>query len=190
MPGLALHLLQRFRQLQAAGTAATCGTVAGLPLKGQGGFTGQGSGPFEAQLKDAQGGNADLVEGSVVVRDQKGRAKPARDDSEGKLEGSGVAAGKVEYRKGRVDLSYEAKKGPAEAGDLVTDFLWEGEISPEYHLYGNHEYIFESVQGDKVVFKNPWGCEHPQPIPVDQVKKLFDVMSSNSTGKQKKPPKK
>ncbi|MSP61577.1 MAG: hypothetical protein EXR72_14805 [Myxococcales bacterium] len=178
-------ILEKFKQLQAAGAAVCCGTLSGIPLKGAGGFTGTGDGPYHADLKDSHGSAAELVHKSLLVRDKKGKGGTAHDNGEGKLIGANVAAGNVRYGSGAVDLTYEKGKGPTHPEDLSADFEWEGMIAPEFGLYGDHEYIFESVQGDSLVFKNPWGESHPKPIPAARFKELFDEMSANPT----KPPK-
>lgn len=58
--------------------------------------------------------------------------------------------------------------------DLKKDF-------DKYGFYANHCYTFYEVDvdGGTLKLRNPWGSDHPSPIPVDVFKKCFDTLAVN-----------
>jgi hypothetical protein len=174
-------LLARVQELLAGGAALTCGTLSGLPLAGQRGFVGPGPGPgaFKATLPDPKGDPAQIVPSTLTIHDVKGKARPVHDDGATKLRGPGLAAGSVAYRGGAVELTWDRSAGPDAAGDLSADYEWTGLIAPDLHLYGDHEYIVEGVEGDGLRLGNPWGIEQPKLVPAARMKDLFDELGWN-----------
>lgn len=48
-----------------------------------------------------------------------------------------------------------------------------------YGVVNNHAYVLESITPDnKLVLKNPWGKDHPQPIPFNELGTIFTSMGS------------
>ncbi len=192
IPAKEADVVTRFKEYQKAGKAVVCGTLDSKQAKSQGGFAGAGEGPFAATLDTDQGEAAEIVKGTLAVYDKEGKAPRAHDDSDGKLVGTGVS-GEVEYDAGHVSAKYDKAKAPGKAGDLQADYSWRGLLDKGLNLHAWHAYIFESVTADnKLVFKNPWGVEHPNPISAAQFKALFTGIDSNSVkpDQTRKPPKK
>ena len=53
----------------------------------------------------------------------------------------------------------------------------------QYNAYADHSYTFKSVDvGSKMLqLRNPWGIEHPKPMPVSVFKQLYDILDINTT---------
>jgi hypothetical protein len=144
-------------------------------------FAGSGSGPYSATLV-AGGAPVKLVEKSLKVNDTSNKVAQVKDVGDGKLSGTDLASGSVTYKGARVNLTYKNGKAPASADALTADYRYEELLSQNLNLYGNHAYMFVKVEGDKLVFANPWGPNpswQPKPISAAAFVKYFDLISLN-----------
>jgi hypothetical protein len=178
------EVLNRFREYQKAGRAVVCGTLDSRHASDQAGFAGAHEGPYSATVKTDQGEAAEIVKYTLSVADQGKHAPTVNDNGDGKVSGGG-ATGTVAYDDGKVDITYPKGKAPAKPGDLRATYDWRGLLDKGLNLHAWHAYIFDSVTADgNLVFKNPWGTEHPNPIPAARFKDLFTGIDSNAV----KPP--
>jgi hypothetical protein len=186
-------VLTKFKEFQKAGQAVVCGTLDSVQATAKTGFGGAGDGPYSMLLTNDGGDQVELVKSSLSISDTKGKAPVVTDDGNGNLVG---ATGTVGYGWGATpSFTYDAGKGPAAATDLSASYQWRGQLDKSLDVYANHAYMFESVTADgKLVFKNPWGVDHPNPIAPADFKRLFIGIDSNgvprvpaepSPGKQK-----
>ncbi|MSP60112.1 MAG: hypothetical protein EXR72_07175 [Myxococcales bacterium] len=183
-PSTESGVLAKFKGFQADGKAIVCGTLGSKQARSQGGFKGQGDGPYHADLKTDQGEGAEIIPGSLSISDKENKARRTRDDSTGKLTGGGHGA--VMYNRGNVDVSYDKGGGPAAEGNLTADYEWRGTLDTKLNVHAWHAYIFESVTADgKLQFKNPWGVEHPLPITPADFLRLFTGINVNNVPKDK-----
>lgn len=194
MPATDAEVLAKLRALQASHTPALglaggapqrteagdfCAPREGLLQRGKDWLHHAKEGPYQADLRDAGGEAAQLVPGSIAVSDRR-RGAGAKDDARGGLAGA-HAAGSVDYGLGKVSLSFERGSGPAAAGDLTVQYDWQGMVDRELCVYSGHAYAFESVTPDGlVVFKNPWGVNHPKPMKPADVRRLFQMLTEGS----------
>jgi hypothetical protein len=176
----------RFRDFHKAGKAVVCATLDHRDKQSAAGVTGAGDGPYHVSVLNDDGEGSELVPGSLAIYDQQGKAPRVTDDSQGKLVGAG-AQGTVSYGWGAAaDVSYPGGKGPAKAEDLRADYQWRGKLDKTLCVYANHAYIFDSVTDDgKLVFKNPWGSEHPLPMTGADFRRLYTDISADQVPRPK-----
>ncbi len=147
-------------------------------------FSGGGDGPYRGTLKHTHRWNH-IKPGTVRIEDTKGKAGSARDVSQegaktGRLSGSQVANGNIDYQSNVTELAFRAGLGPAEAKDLAVTFEYEGVVDVNKMLIGNHAYAFESVLPDGTLqFYNPWGTYQPKPITPAEFLKHFNSLATN-----------
>jgi hypothetical protein len=186
-------LVDMFKKWKAAKKPATCATKGSLESSKVTGFTGSGVGPYTYTVLDKGGRPAELMKFSVMVVDATGSVGMANDDGQGKMTGSDVKEGKVDYAEGKVSLTYKdgkvpgatakdeaAKKDPA--GALRLDCSWEGQISADPKLWANHAYVFKDlIETDKgggqkeykIELLNPWGTYHPRAMTLEEYRQFF-----------------
>ncbi|MFT7583296.1 MAG: hypothetical protein ACI9MR_004983, partial [Myxococcota bacterium] len=173
-------VIAQFKQYVADKKAVCGGTVNSVLENKAKLFSGSGNGPFKAKLPGSEGASAKVVPGSVRITDTVGKGGTARDDKNGALTGGSVKAGSVAYKGGATELSYTDTKAPTAAEDLEAAYRYKGKISTSLNLYGNHAYMFVGVEGDKLIFANPWGSNpdwQPKPVSAAQFVALFDLVS-------------
>jgi hypothetical protein len=83
---------------------------------------------------------------------------------------------------GDVSLKFKADAGPDDAKNLKANYQYMGMISKELNLYGPHAYVFERIDGDNVILKNPWGFSDPVPIPLARFSEFFDLINAVKVG--------
>jgi hypothetical protein len=176
-------LVKQFQQYKKDGKAVVCGTVGSRSSSKQGGFTGSGEGPYSASLKSDLGEAARIVPGSLKVYDKGGKVAQATDNSNGKLTGADVDSGTVAYRQGTVEIKYKSGKCPAKPEDLLADYQWRGKIDADIPLYAWHGYMFDDVKDGKLVFKNPWGSDHPRAMTPAEFRKHFTSITHSEVPK-------
>jgi hypothetical protein len=177
-------VLAKFKEYQKAGKAVVCGTLDSKQATSKSGFEGASDGPYSMMLTNDTGDQVELVENSLSIYDQKNKAPRIHDDGNGGLTGGGVT-GTVGYGWGATpNFTYPKDKGPAAAGDLQADYQWRGQLDKSLDVYANHAYMFESVTPDnKLIFKNPWGTDNPNPIAPADFKRLFIGIDANGVPK-------
>lgn len=153
-------------------------------------FSGSGDGPLRGTLKHTHRWNH-VKPGTVRVEDTKGKAGSARDQGQegaktGRLVGTNVASGNIDYKSNVTELAYKAGLGPADAKDLAVSFEYEGVVDVNKMLIGNHAYAFESVLPDGTLqFYNPWGTYQPKPVTASEFLKYFNSLSTNQPPAEK-----
>ncbi len=174
-----------FEKFQTENKAVVCGSrdeIAQRNMKGL--LDGSGDGAYTGQLKDHDGGGAEVTKGTVRIRDVEGEAGSARDDRKGKLTGSNVDNGSVSYDHGTVELNYKDGKGPESAEHLEASYEFEGTLSSSLNIHSNHAYIFREVKDGMLYFHNPWGPaahKHPKPVSGEQFRTYFETIGVNAT---------
>jgi hypothetical protein len=186
VPSKEADILTHFREYMKVGKAVVCGTISSKHAKAQGGFEGVGDGPYSARLKSDQGNAAEILKNTLRVTGKGGKPAVAKDDGEGTLKGSAVKKGSVDYDHGAVEIEYKTGDGPSKADELQAEYDWEGLLDNKANVYGDHSYIFEKVTDDgKLIFKNPWGESHPNPLAPADFKRLFDLIEMDQVPKKK-----
>lgn len=96
----------------------------------------------------------------------------------GEIEG-GLAADVMEWIVGRVanvevpaSMSIHALEEVLRSRAVVASCAYPQKVGPS-RLVGPHAYIVESYDGMNVTLRNPWGCAHPEPIPVADFMRIF-----------------
>gem|GEM_PF-2042403 len=178
-------VVARFEQWQGENKAVVCGTRDWIQQTSKTGlFAGGGDGPYRGSLTDEQGKAAEIVKGTVNIRDAKGQGGTARDDSKGKLTGASVDSGTVAYDTGSTAITYKSKRGPGAPEDLEASYRFEGTLNQGLNIHGNHAYMFRGVKDGKLLFHNPWGPaahKHPQPISASDFLSYFETIGINAT---------
>ena len=184
------QVISLFKQYAADKKAVCCGTVDDIAASSVGEFSGTGVGPYSVTLKGSGTKPATILAKSVNVQDAGGKVKNATDDGDGKMKGADVKEGTITYKGGGLSLTYNTGKSPTAAKDLKVSYRYKRLISEALNLYGDHAYMFVKVDGDKLVFQNPWGPSadyQPKPIPAADFVKLFESISVNAPPKLKQP---
>ncbi len=177
-------VIATFTQFQKENKAVVCGTRDWIQQTAKKDlFSGSDLGPYRATLTDAQGLSTTPVKGTVRIKDAAGKGGTASDDKKGKLTGASVDAGTVGYDTGSVSLTYKKDMAPAAAKDLEATYDFEGALNQGINIYGNHAYMFRGVQGDTLLFQNPWGpaaSKHPKPMTASQFREYFETIAVNA----------
>lgn len=178
-------VVARFEQFQAENKAVVCGSRDEIAKRNMAGLlSGDEDGPFTGQLQNNDGAGAEVVKGSVRIRDTDGTAGTANDDRKGVLKGTHVAAGSVSYDNGSVELNYKEGKGPGTGDRLEASYEYEGTLSSSLNIHSNHAYIFREVKDGMLYFHNPWGPaahKHPKPVSAGDFRQYFETVGVNST---------
>jgi hypothetical protein len=178
-------VIARFEQFQAENKAVVCGSRDEIQQSDKTGvLDGAGDGPYTGQLQDRDGAGAEIVKGTVRIRDTEGSSGTARDDREGALTGTNVDNGTVNYERGNTELNYNSGKGPESKDDLSVSYEYEGMLSSSLNIHGNHAYIFREVKDGMLQFHNPWGPaahKHPKPVSPAAFRDYFESIGVNAT---------
>ena len=182
-------VVARFEQWQAENKAVVCGTRDWIDQRSVSGlFEGVG-GDYRGKLTDKDGSSAEIVKGSVSVRDKGGNSGSVRDDKRGGLTGRDLDSGSISYDGGGVQLSYAGDKAPAKAEDLVSTYQFEGTLSKSLNVHGDHAYVFREVKNGLIYLQNPWGpaaSKHPKGLTGAQFRDLFETIGVNAPIPQQK----
>lgn len=177
-------VIKVFQSFEKDKKIVCCGTVDYIDEKATKVFSGSAPGPFTATLKGSGEKPAQIVKNSLEIIDTGGKAGSAHDDGRGGITGSDVKEGKVTYKGGFVTVTYKSEeKSPGKPEDLEARYRYERLISDALNLYGNHAYMFVRVEGDKLIFANPWGPDpsyQPKPIGARDFLKYFESLSVNT----------
>ncbi|MES2642616.1 MAG: C2 family cysteine protease [Myxococcota bacterium] len=176
-----------FTQAQKDGKAIYAGVKDAGKSAVQKPFSGTGDGPFTGALTHTHRWN-EIHPGSIEITDTKGAAGDVYDsgshgDKTGKLSGTGLKSGLVNYKgddKDKLELAFSRGKGPAAAADLEVAFDYEGVLDVAKTIIGNHAYAFEAVVGEELQFYNPWGTYQPKPITPGEFLTHFDSLTTNT----------
>jgi hypothetical protein len=177
-------VIERFKSWQAAGKAVVCGTRDWMQQTNKTGLlNGNGDGPYTGTLTDEQDAPAHVVEGSVLIDSEKGKPRAARADAAGELKGPDVASGRVDFENGDTEVVYNTDRGPASAEELRATYRFQGNLDSSLTVYGDHAYMFSEVQGETLVFRNPWGPaarNQPKPLTASDFLRLFETIGVNA----------
>lgn len=180
-----------FSQWQTENKAVVCGTRDWIQQTSKTGLlAGGGDGPYRGSLTDEQGKAAEIVKGTVYIKDSKGKGGTAADDKKGKLSGASVDTGSVAYDTGATALSYKQGLGPGSPEDLEASYRYEGALNQGLNVHGDHAYMFRGVKDGKLLFHNPWGPaahKHPQPVSAAEFLAYFETIAVNATLPKKNP---
>jgi hypothetical protein len=147
-------------------------------------FSGSAPGPYSAALKGSGTKAVEIVKNSLTVSDSGGKAKSASDDGKGKITGTDIKEGTVDYENGAVSLTYTSNdKSPAKAEDLQAQYRYEGLLSESLNVHGDHAYMFVKVEDDKIILANPWGPNpdyQPKPLTAKDFVTYFEGISVNA----------
>ena len=80
-------------------------------------------------------------------------------------------------------MKFKTDREPESADNLVAEYDFRGKISKELNLFAWHAYIFERVDGDQLIFKNPWGHTDPNPVKAADFTKLFSSVYTDQVPK-------
>jgi hypothetical protein len=184
------EILDQFKGYQKDGKAVVVATLGSMEHKAEKAFKEAG-GEYKAQLttKEGDADYVELVQSTLEVRDDVSKNKfNAGDDGKGKLVSPDLEDSSVDYATARTSMKFKDDKKPESPENLTAEYDYRGRISADLEVFANHAYIFEKVDGDNLIFKNPWGTWHPHPIPVDQFLKLFSGISYNQVPKPEEGP--
>jgi hypothetical protein len=174
-------VVKLFKSYEKGKKAVCCGTHTNMKADAMTPFSGSGAGPYSGTPK------AEVVEKSLRISDAGKKVQPVNDLGEGRLGGSDLAKGSVDYESAAVDLTFKAGKGPAKPDDLTANFRFHGLLNEGLNLYGEHAYMFVRVDGDKLVFANPWGPNasyQPKPMSAAEFVKYFGDIAVNAPRKK------
>ena len=165
------ELVDVLRAAKKDGSPVCASTHDKMTIDEQKLFVGPDAGPYAADLR------REIVADSVELQDGGGKAARVRDDSKGKLSGGG-ATGQVDYKSGRITVSWaDAKRAPEKASDLSVRFAIDSQLSGNPEIYANHAYIVKGVDGKGLIdVVNPWGSNHPGKVTAAQLKKYFSSL--------------
>lgn len=184
-------VIATFTKWQSDNQAVVCGTRDWIQQTSKTGlFSGSGDGPFRGALTDEQGKAAEIMKGTVAIKDAGGKGGTARDDKKGKLSGGALTAGTVAYDTGSTSLSYRQGMGPGKPESLEATYRYEGTLNQGLNLHGDHAYMFRGVKDGKLLFHNPWGpAAHKHPLPMSAADFLayFETIAVNATLPKKNP---
>lgn len=184
-------VIATFAQWHKENKAVVCGTRDWIQQSSKTGlFEGSGVGPYKGGLTDEQGMAAEVVKGTVKVKDAVGKGGTASDDKKGTLSGASVDSGSIAYDSGRASLTYKSGLAPAAAKDLEASYQFEGTLNQGLNVHGDHAYMFRGVEGETLLFHNPWGPaahKHPKPMTAGQFREYFETIAVNATLPPKNP---
>jgi hypothetical protein len=183
------QVLDRFRKYMKEGKAVVCGSLGSMEHNQEHAFKVDG-GEYKATLTTKDGESASVLPGTVEIRDDKSKKKlSAADDANGKIVGPDVESGSIAYSGGKTAVKFKKDSQPDAPENLKAAFDFRGRISKALKIYAHHAYVFEKVDGEMLIFRNPWGFEHPEPIDAESFTKFFSSVSTNQVPKPgEKPP--
>jgi hypothetical protein len=175
------EVLNQFKGYQKDGKAVVVATLGSKSHKSDKLFKEDG-GQYKAQLTTTEGDSdyVELVQNTLDVRDDVSKHKfNATDVGKGKLVSPDLEDSSVDYGKAKVSMKFKADKKPEKPENLTAEYDYRGRISKDLEVFAHHAYIFEKVDGQNLIFKNPWGTWDPKPIPAADFLKLFSGISYN-----------
>jgi len=181
------QVIERFKKFKDEGKAVVCGTLGSMEHKADKAFKGD-KGQYKAMLLTSDGEPCQLVKNTLAVTDTKSKHKSESNDLNGKMMGPALDSGSVEHATGKVDMKFKPDKAPDTAENLHAEYDFRGKISKDLNLYANHAYIFEKLDGDKIIFKNPWGSVNPNPVSAELFSKFFSGITSDVVPKPDESP--
>ena len=183
------QVLERFRKYMKEGKAVVCGSLGSMEHNQEHAFKLDGGG-YKATLTTKDGESANVLPGTVEIRDDKSKKKlSAADDANGKIVGPDVESGSIVYSGGQTAVKFKKDSQPDAPENLHAAFDFRGRISKALNIYAHHAYVFEKVDGETLIFRNPWGFEHPKPIDPESFTKFFSSVATNQVPKPgEKPP--
>jgi Calpain family cysteine protease len=178
------QVIERFKKYQKEGQAVVCGTLGQQSTTKKKAFTDAKDG-YEAKLTTAEGdAHCTVLPSTLKVTDTASKHhSTSHDDGKGKMSGDSLEKGSVDYDKAQVDLTFKKDLKPDKAENLEAQYSYRGLLDKDLGVWAHHAYIFEKIDGDKLVFKNPWGTWHPKPMSAEQWSKLFTGVSTNQVPK-------
>jgi hypothetical protein len=178
-------VLHEIKERRKSGAAVAIGTKADDQEASvdwtEGKFTKTGN-VFTATLDPS------LVFETVQVMASARHSFTGKDDSNNNMVQTGgsarLKAGKVDYQKGRVTLTFDPHAAPEDAESFSAAWSHCGEPYQRYGLIGGHEYRVTDVkEPDALYLHNPWGFQHPKPVDGEGVSKLFSEIAVNQVPK-------
>lgn len=183
------QVIPLFQEAKKDGKAIYAAIKSDKHSKKQSPLSGKGDGPYTGSVTHTHRWNH-IVPGTLEITDKKGKAGRAYDtgsegDAESEIRGGGVKSGSIEYKRSKIELSYDKGRGPAEGADLEVEFDYQGLYNEDKLLVANHAYAFEDVVngGKELQFYNPWGTWQPKPITPAEFLDAFSIISTNQPPK-------
>lgn len=176
-------VIERFKKYQEEGKAVCCGTLGSMSHKTDKSFTKTGPN-YTSKLPTHEGEPASVIPGTLEIRDDKSKKKAnISEDGKGKLVADALDSGTVTYSPGSTEMKFKADREPESPDNLVAEYDFRGKISKDLNLFAWHAYIFERVDGDQLIFKNPWGHTDPNPVKAADFTKLFSSVYTDQVPK-------
>lgn len=172
-----------FEKAKKSGTAVVCGSLDSMQAAKSAPLTGAGSGPYTGNI--TTGASQSIKQGTVTVTDKGGKVGSASDagarypDKTGKMSGSDVKDGLVDYNAKTLSLTYKDKKAPEKGDNLEVGFNYRGLLTPKV-VYAWHAYVFSDVKDGLIQLYNPWGSSQPQPLTPDEFLTYFSNLNTNA----------
>jgi hypothetical protein len=148
------------------GQAMTVTTKSKRTREKEKAFSGSGKGPYTAKMSNV------VVANSVGITDTADKAPWATDDGKGKFysdtvgEKNEMVEGTVEYKRGKMSLTYPEGHAPEKADDLSVEYETKYWLSDSPKICAHHAYIVDGVTETGVKLLNPWGSYHPGNVPI------------------------
>jgi hypothetical protein len=147
-------------------------------------FAGKGR-DLKATLTGDEGQAIEIVSSSLFLDDNKTKKHQlhAFDDGKGAIKANVLDKGAVNYATGDVNLQFKKGQAPESPKNVEVGYDYKGLISKAYNLYANHAYIFDKVQGQNLLLRNPWNmgdAYEPKPIPAAAFTQFFNDISSTT----------
>jgi hypothetical protein len=186
------HVLEQFKSYEKNGKAVTVGTLGSMSHKQVSPFAGKGN-KLSAKLTGDEGQDIEVAKSSLFLDDfkTKNHQLHAFDDGKGAIKANVLDKGAINYGTGQVDLQFKKDQAPADPKNIEVGYDYKGLISKAYNLYANHAYIFEKVQGENLILRNPWNLGdkyEPKPIPAAAFVQFFNDISSSTVPDEKSCP--
>jgi hypothetical protein len=181
-------VLERFKQLKQQGKAVICGTLGSKENKKEKAFT-EKDGTYKATLTTHEGESAEVVKNTLSIFDDISKHQTkANDDGAGGITGDNIDKGTISYSDGKVELTFKKDNAPDKPENLTADYQFRGLLDKALNVHAWHMYVFDKVDGDNLIFKNPWGFADPKPIPADKFLELFTGITSEAVPAENEAP--
>jgi hypothetical protein len=181
------NVITRFTELKKQGKAVICGTLGSKETKKEKAFK-EKDGTYSATLTTHQGEPCEVMKNTLKIEDEGLFGSTSSDDGNGAIVGDVVDKGTIDYPSGKAEMKFKADDAPDSPDDLTAEYSFRGLLDNKLNVHAWHMYVFEDVSGDNLIFKNPWGVEHPEPIPADKFLELFTGITSEQVPKEDEPP--
>lgn len=186
------HVIEQFKGYEKSGKAVTVSTLGSVSHKQVAPFSGK-DGQLSGKLTGDEGQPVEIAKGSVWLDDKKSKKHQlhAFDDEKGAIKANVLDKGTIDYATGKIDLQFNKGQAPDDPKNIEADYDYKGLISQAYNLFANHAYIFDKVQGDNLVLRNPWNMGdkyEPKPIPASAFIQFFNDISSTTVPDEKSCP--